>query len=375
MESQTQMALHEADLILFLVDGRSGLMPADQMIADQLRSSNKSVILVVNKTDGIDDQVAMADFYQLGFEPMIGIAASQNRGMNRIRDLIAEHPWAKEVEDSDPDHSDQGIKFVLVGRPNTGKSTLANRILGEERVVVMDHPGTTRDSVYLPFERRGKHYTLIDTAGIRRRGRIKETIEKFSVVKSLNAIEDADVAILLVDSQEGLADQDLHLMQSVLDAGTALVVALNKWDGLSDDQKQSIDRGVSRQLGFIKNFVKIHKISALHGTGVGDLFAMIHKAYVSARLRMTTKKVNEVLQMAIEKHPPPMAKGRRIKLNYAHCGGHQPPTIIVHGRQVDALPKSYQTYLINTFREHFKMQGTPIRIHFHASENPYVKKK
>ena len=375
MATQTQLALDEANLVIFMVDGRSGLTPSDEEIAQQLRASNKPMILLVNKIDGLDEQVVLSDFYGLGFEHMLGVSVSHNRGMNRLRDMLLEPEVAKtQVKpDPEPELGMDSIKFALVGRPNTGKSTLANRILGEERVVVLDMPGTTRDSIYLPFERRGKVYTLIDTAGVRRRGRVKQTIEKFSVVKTLKAIDDADVAILLIDAQEGVTDQDLHLMTSVLDAGTALVVALNKWDNLSDEKKDAADRGISRQLGFIRDFVKIHKISALHGTGVGDLFSSLERAYQSATLNMTTQIVNQILKQAVDSHPPPMVNGRRIKLNYAHCGGHQPPTIIIHGRQVDQLPKSYQTYLVKRFRHHFKMQGTPIRIHFHASANPFVK--
>jgi len=265
---------------------------------------------------------------------------------------------------------EQPIKLAIIGRPNVGKSTLTNRILGEERVVVYDMPGTTRDSIYIPMERDGREYVLIDTAGVRRRGRINETVEKFSVVKTLKAVEDANVVLLVIDARENISDQDLSLLGFALNAGRSIVIAVNKWDGLDSDVKESVKKELDRRLGFV-DFARIHFISALHGTGVGHLFESIQEAYNSATTRVGTSVLTRIMKMAVDDHQPPMVRGRRIKLKYAHAGGYNPPIVVIHGNMVRELPDSYKRYLMNYFRKSLEIMGTPIRINFHNSDNPY----
>jgi len=255
-----------------------------------------------------------------------------------------------------------------------GKSTLVNRLLGEERVVVFDQPGTTRDSIYIPFERQGKQYTLIDTAGVRRRGKVFETVEKFSVIKTLQAMKDAHVVVVVIDAREGIVEQDLHMIGFALEAGRAMVIAINKWDGMGDYERQQVKSEIERRFDFIP-WAKIHLISALHGTGVGDLYPSIHRAYESAMLKVTTNRMTQILQDAVEQHQPPMVNGRRIKMRYAHLGGSNPPLFIIHGNQVDQVPQDYKRYLENVFRKVFKMEGTPVRIEFKSGENPFAEKK
>lgn len=369
MASQSLQAMEEADIVLLLVDGRAGLNPADIQIVDHLRRNQKKACLVVNKIDGIDENVANSDFYSLGMETMFSIAASQGRGVSSMIDhVLADFPEPEDEEDRE----EQGIRIAIAGRPNVGKSTLVNRMLGEERVVVYDMPGTTRDSVYIPYERHGQRYTLIDTAGIRRRGKTKETVEKFSVVKSLTAIQDANVVVMVIDARDGIVEQDLHLLGYVLETGRALVIALNKWDGMDLEQKERIKSDIRRRFAFV-DFAAIHFISALHGTGVGDLYKSIGKAYDSARRKLNTNQLTRILQDATLDHSPPMINGRRIKLKYAHTGGHNPPLIVIHGNQTDKLPAHYKRYLEKTFREVLDLQGTPIRIELRQDSNPYVK--
>ncbi len=368
MASQSLLAIDEASICLFLVDARDGLTPDDEKIVDYLRKSNKNSYLVVNKVDGLDADQATADFYSLGLTQIFSITATQGRGVNSL---------LKEVlSDAEDDENEAevatGIKIAIAGRPNVGKSTLVNRMLGEERVVVYDQPGTTRDSVYIPFERRGKKYTLIDTAGIRKRGKTKETVEKFSVVKSLQAIQGANVVVLLVDAHESIVEQDLHLLGYVIDSGRALVIAINKWDGMEDSQKDTIKSDIRRRFTFV-DFATIHFISALHGTGVGDLYKSIHKAYNSAKKKLSTNQLTQVLQQAVTDHVPPMVNGRRIKLRYAHPGGQNPPTIVIHGKQTKKLPAHYSRYLEKTFRSLLKLEGTPVRIELRSDENPFTK--
>ena len=368
MASQSLLAIDEASICLFLVDARDGLTPDDEKIVDYLRKGNKNSYLVVNKVDGLDADQATADFYSLGLTQIFSITATQGRGVNSL---------LKEVlSDAEDDENEAevatGIKIAIAGRPNVGKSTLVNRMLGEERVVVYDQPGTTRDSVYIPFERRGKKYTLIDTAGIRKRGKTKETVEKFSVVKSLQAIQGANVVVLLVDAHESIVEQDLHLLGYVIDSGRALVIAINKWDGMEDSQKDTIKSDIRRRFTFV-DFATIHFISALHGTGVGDLYKSIHKAYNSAKKKLSTNQLTQVLQQAVTDHVPPMVNGRRIKLRYAHPGGQNPPTIVIHGKQTKKLPAHYSRYLEKTFRSLLKLEGTPVRIELRSDENPFTK--
>ena len=368
MASQSLLAIDEASICLFLVDARDGLTPDDEKIVDYLRKSNKNSYLVVNKVDGLDADQATADFYSLGLTQIFSITATQGRGVNS---LLKEVLSGAEDDENEAEVA-TGIKIAIAGRPNVGKSTLVNRMLGEERVVVYDQPGTTRDSVYIPFERRGKKYTLIDTAGIRKRGKTKETVEKFSVVKSLQAIQGANVVVLLVDAHESIVEQDLHLLGYVIDSGRALVIAINKRDGMEDSQKDTIKSDIRRRFTFV-DFATIHFISALHGTGVGDLYKSIHKAYNSAKKKLSTNQLTQVLQQAVTDHLPPMVNGRRIKLRYAHPGGQNPPTIVIHGKQTKKLPAHYSRYLEKTFRSLLKLEGTPVRIELRSDENPFTK--
>ena len=372
MAEQSRMAIHEADVVLFLVDARAGLTPADQEIAAELRTLGKRVHLVVNKIDGVHEEAALADFYQLGMGELFGIAASHGRGISTmIAAVLADFPTDEESAAEQPD---RGIKIAIVGRPNVGKSTLVNRLLGEERVVVFDMPGTTRDSIYIPYERRGKQFTLIDTAGVRRRGRIDETVEKFSVIKTLQAIKDAHVVVLVLDAREGIVDQDLHLLGFVLQSGRALVLAINKWDGMSDYERKLVKDGIDRRLDFVP-WARIHLISAMHGTGVGDLYPSIEKAHASATIKVATNRLTQILQDAVETHQPPLVSGRRIKLRYAHMGGQNPPLIVIHGNQTAAVPNAYKRYLENIYRKVLKVEGTPIAIEFKTGDNPFKDKK
>lgn len=367
MAEQVQAAIDESDLVLFLVDGRTGLNSQDEMIANHLRQKNKNVVLIVNKIDGIDEDVAMSEFYGLGFDAVHATAASHRRGVA----LLVEEVIAPICTDEDEDEAAYaGIKIALIGRPNVGKSTLTNRMLGEERVIVYDLPGTTRDTIYIPYERRDQHYTLIDTAGIRRKGKTKGIVEKFSVVKTLKAISDADVIITVLDAVEGITEQDLHVLGYAEDSGRAMVVAINKWDGLDQEQKDKVKATLERRFDFLR-FVRVHFISALHGTNVGHLYESIHEAYDAAHADISTADLNRALEAALEAFQPPLVKGRRVKLRYAHMGGHNPPLFIIHGNQTERLPEHYKRYLMNTFRETFKLMGTPVRLFFKTSDNPF----
>ena len=397
MAEQSLAAIDEADVVLFMVDGRAGLTPSDEAIAKHLRKLEKPSILVVNKVDGIDADAASADFWKLGVDDMYQIAAAHNRGVT----VLIEHalnPFAEklnaeqgeitdltEFEDAEEEQldfteeeaeaefqrlQDQPIKLAIIGRPNVGKSTLTNRILGEERVVVYDMPGTTRDSIYIPMERDDREYVLIDTAGIRRRKNINEAVEKFSVVKTLKAVEDANVVLLIIDARENISDQDLSLLGFALNAGRSIVIAVNKWDGLDNDVKESVKKELDRRLGFV-DFARIHFISALHGTGVGHLFESVEEAYKSATTRVGTSVLTRIMKMATDDHQPPLVRGRRVKLKYAHAGGYNPPIVVIHGNQVTDLPDSYKRYLMNYYRRSLEIMGTPIRIRFQNSANPF----
>jgi GTP-binding protein len=371
MASQSHLAISEASVCLVLVDAKDGLTPDDEMILGDLRKSHKAIHIVVNKVDGVDPAQAASDFYKLGISSVFPVTASQGRGVTAMmREVLLDVKTDTDSKYSISD--DNGIKIAIVGRPNVGKSTLVNRMLGEDRVVVYDQPGTTRDSVYIPFERRDEKYTLIDTAGVRKRGKTKETIEKFSVVKSLQAIKDANVAILVIDAQEKIADQDLHLLGYVLESGRALVIAINKWDGMEENQKDFMKSEIRRRFTFI-DFAVIHFISALHGSGVGNLYKSIHKAYNSAMNKPATNRLTQILEGVVKDHAPPIVNGRRIKLRYAHPGGQNPPTIVVHGKQTNKLPNDYRRYLEKSFREALKLEGTPVRIELRSDENPFVK--
>jgi GTP-binding protein len=371
---QVWNALDEAHVILFLVDAREGMNSIDESIAGQLRKCSKPIIVVANKIDGIDSLAASNEFHALGLNTQVyPIAASHGTGVDQLLQHIATLLPPKSDDDAEQTEA-PGIRVAVVGRPNVGKSTLVNRLLGEERVVVYDQPGTTRDSIFIPFEREGRHYTLIDTAGIRRRSRVNEGIEKFSVIKALQAIEQANVVIYLTDASEGITDQDANLLGMVLEAGRGLIIGLNKWDGLDQNQKDTVKRQIDIKLPFL-DFAKKNYLSALHGTGVGKLLEQVDGIYASAMQDVSTSKLSDILEKAQEQHQPPLVRGRRIRLKYAHQGGHNPPTIIVHGNQVDAVPGAYKRYLINVFREALSIEGTPLRIEFRSGDNPFKGKK
>ncbi len=373
MEKQTLLAVSECDAVAFMVDARDGLTPADEVIATSLRRAGKNVILVVNKIDGLDSRVVINDFYALGLGEPVAIAASQNRGVHQLTASLVESVEASGEQEENEQALSKGIRVAIVGRPNVGKSTLVNRFLGEERVVVFDMPGTTRDSVYIPFERDGKEYTFIDTAGVRRKRSVHEAIEKFSVIKSMQAIDSANVVIMMIDARTEIADQDLHLIGYVLEAGRALVLTINKWDGLDEYQKDKILAGLDKQLPFVR-FAETFFISALHGSGVGKLYAAIDRAYESATRDYSTSELTRLLEKAVQAHQPPLVHGRRIKLRYAHQGGMNPPRIIIHGNQVEKVPSVYQRYLTNFFRTELKSVGTPIKVEFKGSSaNPYAR--
>lgn len=373
MAKQTLLAIEESNAILFLVDARDGLTSGDQVIAERLRRTGKQITLVVNKCDGLDERAVSSEFYALGFGDPAVIAAAQNRG---ISDLLTRALQGFEADENEelPHESEQGIKVAFVGRPNVGKSTLVNRVLGEERVVVFDMPGTTRDSIFIPFEREGQRYTLIDTAGVRRRRSVKEAVEKFSVIKSMQAIDESNVVVMMVDAQREVADQDLHLLGYILEAGRALVMVFNKWDGLDEYQRENIKKDIEKQLGFTE-FAEMFFISALHGSNVGLLYDAIGRAYASAIRKVSTPELTRLLEKAVVKHPPPLVGGRRIKLRYAHQGGMNPPRVVIHGNQTDLLPASYKRYLSSFFIKSLKIVGTPVKVEFKNSANPFEGKK
>ena len=371
MAKQAQQAIEEADMVLWLLDARDGLTAADEAIAEFLRRCHKPVRLIANKTDGLPEQEALVEFHGLGMGDPFPVAASHNRGVRQMIETVLQDFPTVEAED---EQKSDGIRIALIGRPNVGKSTLLNRMAGEERVVAYDQPGTTRDSIYVDLERDGRHYTLIDTAGIRRRGRVREAVEKFSVVKALQAITDAHVVVLLLDAREGITEQDLGLLGEVLERGKALVIAINKWDGLPVEQKEKVRSEIDRQLNFI-DFAEIHYISALHGTGVGHLFDSIEECYESATRDLPTPRLTELLEEAVIKHQPPLIGGRRIKLRYAHQGGRNPPIIVIHGNQVEKLGGDYRRYLARHFQKRLNLHGTPVKIELKSGDNPYKGKR
>ncbi|MEZ5479772.1 MAG: ribosome biogenesis GTPase Der [Thiolinea sp.] len=370
MARQTLAAIAEADAVLFIVDGKQGLTGGDQQIASHVRQTGKPVFLVVNKTDRIDPDQAAAEFYALGFTEVFSIAAAHNRGVTSMLETVLEHFPVDEQAEQVVEEDDGSIRIAFVGRPNVGKSTLVNRILGEERVIAFDQPGTTRDSIFIPFERDGQRYTLIDTAGVRRRSRVNETVEKFSVVKTLEAIQAAHVVIMLVDAQDAITEQDAHLLGLILDAGRALVVAVNKWDGLDGDDRERIKHQLEVKLPFL-DFAEKHFISALHGTGVGNLYRAIHACYQSAMIKVPTSRLTRMLETALQSHQPPLVNGRRIKLRYAHQGGSNPFLVVIHGNQTERVPQAYERYLINYFRTTLKLVGVQVRLEFKTGDNPY----
>ncbi len=370
MAKQTLQAVDEADMVLLIVDGRQGLAAHDKIIVEQLRKTERKILLVVNKTEGMATSITTAEFYELGLGAPCAVSAIHGDNINELVELaLADFPDQQEKEDSS-----QYPKIAIVGRPNVGKSTLINALLGEERMIAFDQPGTTRDSIYVDFERNGKHYTLIDTAGLRRRGKVLDTIEKFSVVKTLQTVEDANVVVLVLDARNEISDQDAHIAGFILETGRALVVVVNKWDGLDHYQRDTIKNELIRKLAFL-SFAKLHYISALHGSGLNKLLPSIDMAYAAAMADLSTPKLTRALWAAVEKHPPPRGGMSRPKLRYAHQGGSNPPLIVVHGSMLNHVPETYRRYLENTFRETFQLEGTPLRVDFKMGHNPYANKK
>jgi GTP-binding protein len=368
MVGQTVKALQEADAAIIMVDGRSGVTAADEHVADLARRHAKRTWLAVNKSEGLDTAIAGADFYGLGLgEPLAVSAAHGDRVNALMEEVLDEFEPDEKAPEADDDYE---LRIAIVGRPNVGKSTLANRLLGEERLVVYDQPGTTRDAVEVPFERDDRKYMLIDTAGIRRKSRVSEAIEKFSIVKALQAIEKAHVVIAVLDAQEGVTEQDVSLLGLILERGRALVVVTNKWDGRSPEQRKQVRDDLDRRLPFL-DFAERITISALHGTAVGDLLPAVERAYKAATADLSTTELTRELEAAVMEHPPPLAHGRRIRLRYAHQGGRNPPVIVIHGNQTERLPEAYRRYLINRFRKTFKLRGTPVRLSFKTSQNPF----
>jgi GTP-binding protein len=367
MARQTLRALDECDVVLFMVDAREGMTAADEDVATLLRRRGARVRLVVNKAEGLESATAASEYYALGFdEPAVISSAHGDRVAALMEDVLEEFP-AAEAEEGAEDL----IRVAVIGRPNVGKSTLINRMVGEERVVAYDLPGTTRDSIAVPFERDGHRYELVDTAGIRRRRSVHEAIEKFSVIKALQAIDGAEVVIPVLDAREGVTDQDASLLGLAAERGRAMVIAVNKWDGLSPDQRDTVHRQVELKLPFV-SFARLHHISALHGTGVGQLFGMIRDARAAALRTLPTPALTQTLEEAVIAHPPPQVRGRRIRLRYAHQGGRNPPLIVIHGNQTERLPQAYRRYLVNVFRKRFDLAGTPVRIELKSSKNPYA---
>jgi GTP-binding protein len=373
MALQTRQAVAEADVVVFIVDGRQGLTPHDKTITDFLRKSGRKVMLVVNKSEGMKYTAVTADFYELGMGDPYVISAAHGDGVQdlvneAIDQALAQRP--EEAEELEP--ADHGVKIALVGRPNVGKSTLINTLVGEQRVIAFDMPGTTRDSIEVPFERGGKNYTLIDTAGIRRRGKVFEAIEKFSVVKTLQSISEANVVVLMLDAQQDISEQDAHIAGFILESGRALVVAVNKWDGLTSDQRDQIKNDIDRKLDFL-GFAEMKFISALKGSGITHLLKAIDKAYASATAKLSTPRLTRALQEAVEKQEPKRKGGTRPKMRYAHQGGQNPPIIVIHGNALDGITDPYKRYLEKHFRDTFDLIGTPLRIELRSGKNPFAK--
>lgn len=369
MARQSRQAILECDLVLFLVDGRNGVTPHDHVIAKELRMAKRPVILVVNKAEGIDHASAAADFYELGLGEPETISASHGDGVRHLMELACER--LPELPESDDEK--RRIKVAIAGRPNVGKSTMINTLLGEERVISFDMPGTTRDSIYIDFERNEKKYTLIDTAGLRKRGKVFEAVEKFSVIKTLQAIEDANVVVLMLDAQQDISDQDASIAGFILESGRALVIAVNKWDDLDEYKRDRIKVEINRRLSFL-GFAKLHFVSATKPFGVGAMMRSVDEAHAAAFAKLSTPKLTRLMQECVEHQQPPRKGIFRPKLRYAHQGGQNPPIVIVHGTALDAIPDSYKRFLEGRIRDKFKLAGTPLRVEFKSATNPFDKK-
>ena len=370
MARQTEQAIAEADAVIFLVDGRTGVTALDKDIANKLRKIERPVIVAVNKAEGMDRGVVVADFHELGLGDPVAISATHGEGVRHLVEHVLED-WPEAEETESPDSA---LRVAIVGRPNVGKSTMINALLGEERVIAFDQPGTTRDAIHIDFERGGKPYTLIDTAGLRRKGKVFEGIEKFSVIKTLQAIEDAQVVILVLDARQDISDQDAHIAGFILESGRALVVAVNKWDGLDAYRRERIKEALEAKLKFLE-FASFHYVSALKGQGLATVFRSVDAAYKAATATLTTPRLTRALIEAVSRQSPPRSGLFRPKLRYAHQGGRNPPLIVIHGNALDKIPDAYRRYLEHSFREVFRLQGTPLRIQFNTSENPFSDQK
>ena len=369
MRAQTERAVAEADRLILLVDGRAGLTPQDDFVAREIRKSGKPTTLAVNKAEGLDPDLVAADFHALGIGEPIGISASHSQGCEELMgQALAGLETEPEADLTDP--GAEGVRIAIIGRPNVGKSTLVNRLIGEERVIASDQPGTTRDSILVPFERDGRKFQLIDTAGMRRRARVEDVIERASVAKTLQAIDEAHVVILVVDAHDTVSEQDASVLGVALHRGRALIIAINKWDGIPAEQREEIHRQLALKLDFVP-FAPLHFISARHGTGVGDLMQSTVRAYEATMREMPTKELTRTLEHALTVHQPPLARGRRIKLRYAHQGGRNPPRIVIHGNQTASVPDAYTRYLVNVFRKKFDLFATPVVIEYRTDANPY----
>jgi GTP-binding protein len=373
MAKQTKQAVAEADMVIFIVDGRQGLTPHDKTITDFLRRAARPVMLVINKSEGMQYTSVTAEFYELGLGDPYVISAAHGDGVMDLVDEALDQVLAQQTVPDEPvDDQDRGIRIAIVGRPNVGKSTLVNTLLGEDRVIAFDMPGTTRDSIEIPFERDGRRYSLIDTAGIRKRGKVFEAIEKFSVVKTLQSISEANVVILLLDAQQDISEQDAHIAGFILESGRALVVGINKWDGLTSDRRDEIKIDLDRKLSFL-SFAKFHFISALKSSGIAQMMKSVDAAYAAATANLPTPRLTRALEEAVE-HQQPRRKGSiRPKLRYAHQGGQNPPVIVIHGNALEAIDANYKRYLEKHFRETFSLVGTPLRIELRSGKNPFAK--
>ena len=370
MARQTRRAIEEAGHVVLLVDGREGLTPTDRFVAEVIRRSGRPVVVAVNKSEGRDDEVAAAEFHELGFGVPRAVSAAHGQGVEELLEAVLEGIEPAPAEDAGAEPAD-GVRVCVIGRPNVGKSTLINRLMGDERLIAYDEPGTTRDTIFVPFERDGRRFVMIDTAGVRRRSRVEEGVERFSVIKTLQAVDGAHVVIGVVDAHDTVADQDATLLGVVAERGRALVIAVNKWDHVAAGQRDEIRAQVDQRLRFL-DYAPVHFVSALHGSGVGEMMLSVQAAYDAAMRDLPTPELTRVLEAAMQQHAPPLVRGRRIKLRYAHQGGRNPPVVVIHGTQAERTPEDYRRYLCNCFRKAFDLFGTPVRVEFRSEDNPYA---